>query len=563
MIHPLAPSSRQLLNRILDQPDLARTVRSLEPKVLNQLIRRCGLEDTGEVIALASSEQLMHIFDDDLWQCGRAGEEEQFDAERFGLWLEVLAGMGPPVAAEKIAGMDLDFVTGAFSRHILVLDDAWMALRMMAYSEGGDVDPSEWERASWAEKALEGSLSHEFSGCTVVSKRDAFWDAVLLVLLELEDGFPEFFGELMERCARIDAAQLESDGGLYEVLTEGERVMSDVAADREARRALEGYVDPVGAAAFLAAARQWKPGGPGSTRDTFADTVRENHLRSLKDRAGQGAGTGEGARVVGEERESGLAALLRECDLFPGGRALLPAGGPAPGVDRLARIREELQYVRRADPAVFSERMDELAFLANVLVAGCSFQSRRFRPVEAADAALAACSLGLEVWPHRGGERDAGSEGAFRDRGDARPPLGFLLGQDLVPVFKAGWNVIYERVSLYVAKSLAGILDRLRCEEPRLRRDLAELGRRLKRRVREGTPWKERDNLDIIALLDQPAWAVLAGLLDECPVVPRFDATETGAPESRRIAATREFISGIAQVQAVERFVESLPDLLP
>mgnify|MGYP000986874070 FL=1 len=54
-------------------------------------------------------------------------------------------------------------------------------------------------------------------------------------------------------------------------------------------------MDPVGAAAFLASARQWKPGRPGSARDAFADTVRENYVRSLKDRAGRGAGRGEGA----------------------------------------------------------------------------------------------------------------------------------------------------------------------------------------------------------------------------------------------------------------------------
>lgn len=550
MIHPMAPAGRQLLDRILDRPDLARAIRSLEPRVLNQLLRRCGLEDSGEVIALASSGQLMHLFDEDLWQSGRAGEEERFDAERFGLWLEVLAGMGPPVAAEKIAGLNLDFVTGAFSRHVLVLDETWTALRMMAFSDGSDVDPSEWERAEWAEKALEGSLRHEFSGYTVVSKSDAFWDAVLLVLLELEDGYPEFFGKLMEGCARIDAGQIDGDGGLYELLTEGERVMSDVAADREARRARAGYVDPVGAAAFLASARHWKPGSPGSASDAFANTVSENYFRSLKDRAGRGAGRGEGTTAAEEDRESGLTTLLRDCRLLPGGRALLAAGLPMAGGDRLARIREELLYVRAADPAVFSERMDELAFLANVLAAGCSFQSRRFRPVEAADAALAACSLGLEVWPHGSGERRA------------LPPLGFLLGQDLVPLFKAGWNALHERVSLYVAQGLAGTLDRLRCQEPRLRRDLAELGRRLKQRVNEGTPWKERDALDVIALLDQPAWAVLAGLLDECPVAPRFEATDGCAPEFRGTASTWEFIAGIAQIRAVERFVASLPHLL-
>ena len=86
-----------------------------------QLIRRVGLEECSDLIAAATPEQLTHLFDEDLW-AGLPGTEDQFDADRFGLWLEVLADAGDGIAAEKLLAMDFDFVTAAISRQILVVD---------------------------------------------------------------------------------------------------------------------------------------------------------------------------------------------------------------------------------------------------------------------------------------------------------------------------------------------------------------------------------------------------------------------------------------------------------
>ena len=190
--------------------------------------------------------------------------------------------------------------------------------------------------------------------------------------------------------------------------------------------------------------------------------------------------------------------------------------------------------------------MEEIAYLANVLVAGCSFQSRCFRAVEAADAVLATCNLGLENWPHRP---------------SALPP-GFLLRQDLVTVFRRGWSVLHERVCLHVARRLAETLSNLTCDDDEVQDQLAELSRRLKAQVDAGTPWRERDNLDVIAILDQSSWATLLGLVDECPVLPR--AAEKPADGSRplRVASGFEFISANSQIARVHDFVESLPERL-
>src|SRR5215831_11624008 len=104
---------RHVLERLLGAPRLAELVKRLDPKLLHQLVRQCGLEECGEILALATTEQLTRLFDDDLWASSRPGIEEELDADRFGLWLEVLAEPGPEVAAQKLAGLEFDFVTAA------------------------------------------------------------------------------------------------------------------------------------------------------------------------------------------------------------------------------------------------------------------------------------------------------------------------------------------------------------------------------------------------------------------------------------------------------------------
>src|SRR5262245_33069867 len=75
-----------LLDRILNAPGLDQAIPRLRPDLLHQIIQTCGLEDCGEIVSLATPEQLGRIFDLDLWRASQAGRDEQFDADRFGVW---------------------------------------------------------------------------------------------------------------------------------------------------------------------------------------------------------------------------------------------------------------------------------------------------------------------------------------------------------------------------------------------------------------------------------------------------------------------------------------------
>lgn len=535
-----ARGSRDLLARLLETPNLPQVVKSLDPEILYQLVRTCGLEDSGEIVSLATADQLMRVFDRDLWGSARAGMEDQFDADRFGLWLEVLVEAGVAIAAQRLVEMDFDFVAAAMSRHILV-----PASTVALGAEG----------AYLTKRKLEDGVGYDIGGYTVVVRRSQSWDALLSVLVSLEADHKDFFHRLMRRCCQLSSEVIEDNGLMYEVLNADEQIMSDVAFGREQRREGQGYVTPSQAVAFLDSARRLDFGQdlPGWDHATIS------YFRQAKHQAEQGDGEANNQASArrdepprAESAERGVAevlSLLREAGVVQNhARPGLPGGTDVAG-SRLARIRTHLQVVQRHDGSAYSRRMDELGYLGNVLIAGCSFNSRGFGAAEAPDAVFAVCNLGLENWPRHW-------------RSPEKSEQEFLIGQDLVTMFRVGWTVLYEQVSLYVARRLAEILSELTFGDAEVQAQLDELALLLRRQVKAGTPWRAQNDLDAVAILDQPSWLTLLGLLDQCPVVPKIAEKRGDARRPLRRSPDVEFISENSQLQWVRDFVESLPDLL-
>jgi hypothetical protein len=77
-----------------------------------------------------------------------------------------------------------------------------------------------------------------------------------------------------------------------------------------------------------------------------------------------------------------------------------------------------------------------------------------------------------------------------------------------------------------------------------------------------GEPWRARDALDVIAILDMPAWAALLGLIDECPVMHAGIGASRGSRTLAVSASAFEFISENSQIASVREFMHSLPDTL-
>jgi hypothetical protein len=540
-----ATDGRHLLDRILNTPRLEHVVPRLQPDLLHRVIQTCGLEDCGALVALVTPEQLARIFDLDLWRAPQPSRDEQFDADRFGLWLEVLVETGAAAAAQKLAGMDVDLVAAGLTQHVLVYDRA--AVTPYETLDGEMVDVS---------RAIEDGLTSDVGGYLLVARREDSWEAIVEVLMSLGAGHPDYFHQVMGGCRMLSNSGREIDG-LDDLLAEGDQVMFDLAVDREGRREKQGYVTPAQARAFFQMSRQLRL---GSDAMPPANLFARAYFQALDERVGADVDSESGLLAAASEESSAsedtaeaVAAvfdvLLEAGVLAQAPRALL--GGPEGHAPRLGRIQARMQFVLDSDQAVYSTRSEELAYLANTLMAGCSIQARPFMAQEASDAAVAVCNLGLENWPPHWLPADATS-----------PPDSFLIDHDLVSVFQAGWAVLYNDVIMYAAEQLIGVLTRMRCDDREIQTGLDVLRVKMEKYWQAGTPWRARDALDVIATLDMPAWAVLLALIDECPVLR---AGIGALKDSRTLSVSAsdfEFISENSQIASVRQFMQSLPETL-
>ena len=380
------PSSTTLLARLIESPDLVRTVRELPAQAFSALVRHVGVEDAGEIVALATTEQIVAAFDEDLFANKRPGEREVFDADRFAVWLEVLLEAGDDVAVRRVAELSQDFVVRALSSLILVLDHEALRRQM---SEGS-------EAAVYADKAIESSHWEEIEGYLLVSKRAAGWDATLALILAMDRDDRGLLVRLLDRCAAMAKEHTSDLDALTTVLTSEEAIAEDVEAEREERRSKVGYVEPRAAQGFLALARMPLASDVASLpRD--ATTVA--HFRDMEPRPSEVAEAGQGSAE--------LQALLGRAGVEPAVLTLpARAGDQSAASDAATAFIEAMQLLNDREPQHYGERMEELAYLANVLVVGAKAGRRRFRHAEAAEAVLVTVAFGAELVAH---ERRPGS----------------------------------------------------------------------------------------------------------------------------------------------------------
>ena len=143
----------------------ARVVPHLAPETLHRLIRQAGLKPAG--LASATPEQLLSVFDFDLWRSARPGLDEEFDADRFGEWIELLVETDGAVAARIVASQDEHLVIAGLSRYVRVFD-----LPAIALPASLDDEPADLEMAP-------GGSECEVGGYLVRAIRADAWDAIV------------------------------------------------------------------------------------------------------------------------------------------------------------------------------------------------------------------------------------------------------------------------------------------------------------------------------------------------------------------------------------------------
>jgi hypothetical protein len=509
---------------------LSKAVPHLAPETLHALVRHKGLDAAADLVAAATPEQLKAVFDIDLWRPSSSGHDERFDADRFGEWVEALVDSDEVLAARTIAALDEGLVITGLSRYVRVFDPAAL-LMPVSEDEAADLDLP----------AFTG-LSREICGYVVRASRTDTWDAIVALLFALAEHHPARFNDLMCGCRRLSNSRPEIDG-LDDLLMTPEQVLHDVAAERDRRRSLQGYVSAADAAAFLQMARQRRnPAGvPGTANPIVAASFRAaaEDAEPVSTNRQEPVGRTESSDAESRESLEALDALLEDAGLLTGRpRGLLPASqddSPRP-----ARMEALLRHLADCDEIALAARSRELAFLANVLAAGCPVQARAFTTQEASEAAIAICNLGLEHWP---------------------VPDSFLADNDLIAPFEAGWATLHE-LGMFVARRLIDALADLRSVDDEVQAGLQSLRRELLRECGNGTPWRGHASLEVMAMLDMPVCVSLQALVAECPVLP--DAlTAMLERRTRAISPTAfEFISTTQQIQKVRTFAGALLEIL-
>jgi hypothetical protein len=459
---------------------------------------------------------LSHLFDLDLWRPARPGLDEHFDAARFGLWIEVLAEAGADVAAAKLAEMPLRQIVAGLAHHVRVFDVS--AVSSYETTDGTRIDYS---------RPVRDLVGCEIGGYHVAATREDAWDAIVAVLAALDMHHPDRFVELMRAVRSRSHSRREADG-FHALLGNREQMMFDAADERERRRRQRGFASPADARAFLQMSRTASP-------ETLApNPIARDYARSIEFAADQ-----DTASEVTPEEEIEVAAMLAEAGVAPlhAPRALLESGKGEP----VTRIQRYMRVVFERDPVAYGERNFELAYLANILIAGCSIQARPFTAKEAADASVAICNLGLEQLP---------------DLPD------YPIAQDLIGVFQLGWTTLHEQACVFTARALVDVLADLKVADADDRSTLNMLRIRLVREIENGTPWRAADALEVLTSIDMPAWAALVALIAECPVIHGALI----ASIDRRVHSVDpnafEFISRPDQLRQVQSFISALPRIL-
>ena len=402
-----ATSTGRLLAALLDSRALVQQLRALPAPAVCDLVRRIGLEDAGEVLALLDVDQLTHLLDDVLWQADAPGADERFDPRRFATWLEVMLEAGEAFVADRLAELSEDLLTLAVSRFALVLE-----------LDEVEAEASGREEGELVEKALDGSLCEEIDNYLLVARHHDGWDALVTALAALDERHNDVLARVLDRCWRAAHEELDDAGGLYALLTAEDVLEVDAAAEREDRRAARGYVSPASARAFLALAEQ----GFDAAKPGQEDAVTRAYFRELDaDCARQ-----HQQWATGSEHTPAIAGLLE------GALQKLPSdavGRCAKRPEAATTLRVLLADLAQAQPERHVRAIEELAYLANVLVAGDPSRGRPWRAAEAAEHVLQVCERGLV----RLAEQDAGGS-------RTEPSIQTIERWGLVAAFRVGWT---------------------------------------------------------------------------------------------------------------------------
>lgn len=104
------------LDALLSEDDAAGAVAALAPNELYELVNEVGLEEAGDLLALATPEQVQGVIDFESW------DKDEYLPAAFRPWLAVLLEAGFEKVGEVWAGLDVEARMLFLQRHVEVFD---------------------------------------------------------------------------------------------------------------------------------------------------------------------------------------------------------------------------------------------------------------------------------------------------------------------------------------------------------------------------------------------------------------------------------------------------------
>ncbi|MGC0154359.1 DUF6178 family protein [Chromobacterium vaccinii] len=418
-------SGSELIRQIAGSPQLATYIQKLPAYTLNKLIETVGLEDSQEILALVSAEQLKEVLDISLWHGQGLGQREELDIDQFMRWIETLRE-DEDMLAPRLIALGEDFIVVCLARLISVVD------RTVATPED------------------DGGIS--IDNYQVFPKIEKHWHVVVEMLLNLSRHAADFLLRALARCdftPSVGRQNQEEEGEETALLEE------DLTGERVDARSASGYVDPVSATLFLMSAKTQPLASLLSQRHydvNTADFLEKQRQRlalafrppspapdagsppPLLAAASPAPDHPQPSEAESREAFAALDAILRNAGVFPSEQSatrLLTSDAEPQRSPSSSLLTTALSRLR---PDIASERMAELAYLSNIMMSGATVQGKTITEMEAAQIVSATGNLGACYLAEQWGE-DAAGAGARLQRELEKAP-------GVVRLFQIGYQLL-------------------------------------------------------------------------------------------------------------------------
>ena len=387
---PLTGARSRLLQTLRDDPAFPSLLRTLQPAALARLVERVGLNDAGDLMALAPIRNLLQALDESLWKSPLPGGADVFDADELVDWLEAWNEIGDEFVADRLAAMSDEYRALCLSH--LVSVGVHHTLAFLAIPDD-EVD-------------IERDTLEPIGSCVlygpyrVAPAIEDAWDVVHASLDAMWTHCPEC---LLHTLGRLDGAE-----SMLAAQESRQQLTIDIASERERHRENLGYVTAPGACAFLLFVATASMEELAALRAYDEETRRHLATFGASDDAASPIHTPENDDDEQEqgEPEHDEGPQLQRLRSRAGARTGADPAGRA-AADRSERSRAPaltalLTELAETDQSAFERCARELAYLANVLKLGVRVRGATMSDIEARDAAYGACERGLERVRERG-----------------------------------------------------------------------------------------------------------------------------------------------------------------